>query len=241
MRYAVFSDIHSNLEAFDAILDTIARSRIDKNLFLGDIVGYGASPGECIARLRALDALSVAGNHDGAVVAMTPIEYFHEEAYQAVLWTQEHISEADRVFLRGLPLTREVASFCLVHGTLQRPQDFDYMIDSDRAGKTLALCRQKVCFVGHTHAPGVFEATGEKIVYSEGARFEFKEGRRYIVNDGSVGQPRDGDPRACFCIFDDAALTLEFRRVPYDVAAAQKKIREAGCAPYLADRLSVGR
>lgn len=241
MRYAVFSDIHSNLEAFEAILDIIPEFHIDKNLFLGDIVGYGASPGECIALLRALDALSVAGNHDWAVVGMTQIENFNEEARAAVLWTKKNLSEADRIFLSSLTLVQETMHLCLVHGTLSHPEEFDYMIDGARAAKSFVLCEQQVCFVGHTHRPGVFVDTGEKIVYQECARLQLQEGRRYIVNDGSVGQPRDGDPRACFCIYDDGTQTLEFIRVPYDVAAAQKKIRDAGIPRMLADRLSAGR
>lgn len=241
MRYAVFSDVHSNLEAFEAVLGAAKQSRIDSYLFIGDIVGYGADPVACIELLRSTGCSVVAGNHDWAVVGLTSIEYFNEAAAAAVLWTKEYSREADKAFLSTQKLVYETPQICLVHGTLDHPQEFDYMTDGARAAKTFYLLRQQVCFVGHSHMPGVFIDDGEKIMYHVTDRIALEEGRRYIVNDGSVGQPRDGDPRASFCIYDTEDATVEFRRVPYDIETAQKKIRQAGLPGMLADRLSLGR
>lgn len=241
MRYAVFSDVHSNLEAFEAVLEFFGKSNIDKYLFLGDIVGYGANPKECIAALRRLDPVSVAGNHDWAAVGLLDTDYFNKAARKAIFWTKDNTSGSDRLFLSGLELTSEGKNHCLVHGTLHHPEEFDYMIDGYRAQKTFYLLKQKVCFVGHSHNAGVFIEDEEKIYYKEPASLELREGKRYIVNDGSVGQPRDGDPRASFCIYDEGSSTIEFIRLPYDVASAQKKIIDAGLPKVLADRLSVGR
>ncbi len=241
MRYAVLSDVHSNLEAFEAVLESLGQSNIDTYLFIGDIVGYGANPKECIAALRRLDPVSVAGNHDWAPVGLMDTDYFNEAAMSAVFWTKDNISESDGLFLSGLELIKEVENYCLVHGTLDHPQEFDYMTDGYRAMKTFSLLRQNICFVGHSHRPGVFVEDEEKIYYQEPRVLRLKEGKRYIVNDGSVGQPRDGDPRACFCIYDENSSTIEFRRVPYNVSLAQKKIIQAGLPRVLAERLAVGR
>lgn len=241
MRYAVFSDVHSNLEAFKAVLEFFSKSKIDRYLFVGDIVGYGADPKECIVALQGLSAISVAGNHDWAVVGLMDIGYFNETTKEALLWTKDNLLEPDRLFLSGLALVKEEGCCCLVHGTLTHPQEFDYMIDGYRAMKTFYSLKQQICFVGHSHCPGVFIEEGKKVDYKEPQTLTIEKGKRYIVNDASVGQPRDGDPRACCCIYDDEASTIEFKRIEYDVALAQKKIVAAGLPKILADRLSVGR
>ncbi len=241
MRYAVFSDVHSNLEAFESVLDAARKSKIDQYIFLGDIVGYAADPAQCLATLRELDPLLVAGNHDWGAVGMTNIDYFNDAARTAILWTKGNLSDADQMFLSGLKLLAERDSFCIVHGTMSHPEEFDYMSDRYAADKTFCLMKRQICFVGHSHRPGIFIDNGEKTVYGQTELLELKDGYRYIVNDGSVGQPRDGDPRACFCIYDDSSFTVEFKRVEYDIALAQKKILAAGLPKSLADRLSVGR
>lgn len=241
MRYAVFSDVHSNLEAFLACLDFLKNAKIDKYFFLGDIVGYGADPKECIFLLRALNANCVAGNHDRVAVGLTDIDYFNNDAKRSVLWTRENISEADRLFLLGLELVKEAKGYCLVHGTLNHPEKFDYMADARRAVKDFYALKTKVCFLGHSHRHGIYIEDADKIIYQEPVTLVLEEGRRYIVNAGSVGQPRDGDPRACFCIYDEEASIFEFQRVSYDVASAQKKIIKAGLPESLAIRLAVGR
>ncbi|MFH0877147.1 MAG: metallophosphoesterase family protein [Candidatus Omnitrophota bacterium] len=241
MRYVVFSDVHSNLQAFEAALETIQHSEIDRFVFVGDIVGYGANPRECISLLRGLNSLCVAGNHDWVVADRLEIEYFNAAAKEAALWTKEHIAAADRVFLSGMTLTAEENEFCIVHGTLDCPEEFDYMLDGTRAAKTFALFKKKICFVGHSHWPGVFVEEKDKMSYEEPVKLSLEADWRYIVNVGSIGQPRNGDPRACFCIYDDQAGALEFKRLDYDIALAQKKILAAGLPRSLAERLSLGR
>ncbi len=241
MRYGVFSDVHSNLEAFEAVLSFFNNSNIDKYIFLGDIVGYGADPVVCIDRLKRLNVACIAGNHDWAAVELTDIDYFNRTAKSAVLWTRENIGQEERLFLSGLELVKKMDGYCIVHGTLNQPQEFDYMTDGVRAAKTFTLLEQKICFVGHSHCPGVFIESEDNIQYKELQVLKVEDGRRYIVNDGSVGQPRDGDPRACCCIYDDEAGVIEFKRVGYDVALAQKKIIGAGLPETLALRLAVGR
>ena len=241
MRYAIFSDVHSNLEAFKAVLEFFSKSNIDRYLFIGDIVGYGADPKECIAALLRLNAISVAGNHDRAAVGLMDIDYFNETAREAILWTKDNLSGPDSLFLSGLELVKEEGNCCLVHGTLARPQEFDYMIDGYRAMKSFYVLKQQICFVGHSHHPGVFIEEGKKIDYLESKILKIEKGKRYIVNDGSVGQPRDGDPRACCCIYDNESSILEFKRLDYDITCAQKKMMSAGLPMSLAERLSKGR
>jgi predicted phosphodiesterase len=241
MRYAVFSDVHSNLEAFEAVLAIFEKSKIDQYIFLGDIVGYGADPTECIAALKGLDAACIAGNHDWACVGLTDLGFFNEAALAAVVWTQGALAEVDRSFLKSLQLIREEKDYSLVHGTLVRPEEFDYMTDGYMAAKSFYALKGNLCFVGHSHAPGVFVEDAGSVFYKTPDVCAIERGRRYIINDGSVGQPRDGDPRASFCIYDDKAATVEFKRVGYDIVLTQNKILKAGLPQRFAARLSQGR
>jgi diadenosine tetraphosphatase ApaH/serine/threonine PP2A family protein phosphatase len=241
LRYAVISDVHGNLEALEAVCADIGKRLIDQVIFLGDAVGYGADPSACLAKIRELKASCVAGNHDQAVTQQHPVEDFNDAAREAVLWTRERMEARDKDWLRTWPLLREQADLCAVHGTLSRPQEFDYMADGGRAAKTFALLREAVCFVGHTHQPGVFFDDPAGVRYARPPAFVLEPASRCIVDAGSVGQPRDGDPRACFCVYDNETRRLEFCRVSYDVMKAQEKIRTAGLPETLAKRLRDGR
>jgi len=241
MRYGIFSDIHSNLEALEAVIAAYKEEKIDQYLCVGDVVGYAVNPRECIEKINTLAMITIAGNHDWAVVDMLSTDYFNKAAEEAVHWTKEHITLFDKQFLSALTLLKEEKDFCLVHGTLSHPEEFDYMTDDARASKTFYLLHEKICFVGHSHWPGIFIEEPEKIVYKGVGVLKIEKGRRYIINDGSVGQPRDGDARACCCIYDEEASSVKFHRLSYDVVTAQKKIRQVGLPAVLADRLSVGR
>ena len=251
MRYAVLSDIHGNLEALTAVLEALASERIDRYLCLGDVMGYGADPVACLARLQTCDAVIVAGNHDVACVGKLDLAWFNEAARAAVLWTRDRLSVTDLDALRRLPLTTTLDPFTLVHGTLRHPERFEYLVDIAQAVDTAGVCRTLMCLMGHTHLPCCLEydrihrrfvrilTTAEEL-----ARVEFSDdaqSMRYIVNPGSVGQPRDGDPRASCAVIDTTLKELSIHRVAYDIAAAQRKIREAGLPEFLADRLAVGR
>lgn len=240
MRYAIFSDVHANLEALNAVLDDDRPSEISRYFFVGDIVGYGADPSACLQRLKSLKAVCVAGNHDWAVSGRLSTDYFNEAAREAVFWSQAQLTMDEKIFLDRLPLIHEEENFCLVHGTLNRPQDFNYMTDTVRATNTFYALRQKICFVGHLHQPGIFVEGSEGIVYGRLEKLTLRDDERYIVNVGSVGQPRDGDPRACSCIFDTDKQTVELRRLDYDIATASGKIKAKGLPEVLASRLFVG-
>ena len=251
MRYAVLSDIHANLEALTAVMETLAASRIDRYLCLGDVVGYGADPAVCLSRLQGCEPLVVGGNHDLACVGKLEIGWFNEAAKAALLWTRDQLSFADLDMLRRWPLTAADGSLTLVHSTLRHPERFEYLVDVAQAVDTMGSCPTLICLVGHTHVPCVIEYDRTqrrltRILTSakelSGVTFEDDPAsRRYVVNPGSVGQPRDGDPRAGYAIVDTDLKQMTFHRVPYDVETAQRKIREAGLPAFLADRLSIGR
>ncbi|MBI2104529.1 MAG: metallophosphoesterase family protein [Candidatus Omnitrophica bacterium] len=251
MRYAVLSDVHGNLEALTAVLDALAPERIDRCLCLGDVVGYGAEPGACLARLEACGAVTVGGNHDLACVGKFSLDWFNEVARAALLWTRDQLSFAELDALRRLPLTAAVEFCTLVHGTLRHPERFEYLVEAGQAIDTLTACRTLMCLVGHTHLPLFLEYDRRerriaRLLTRAGdlAQIPFTddpEAMRYLINPGSVGQPRDGDPRASCAVIDTARREVHIRRVPYDVAAAQRKIRQAGLPGFLADRLADGR
>lgn len=251
MRYAILSDIHSNLEALTAVLDQLSGERIDRYLCLGDLIGYGADPEACLERLRAVAAVSVCGNHEWACLGKLDPRWFNESARASMLWTRERLNFADLDYLRRLPLTLTEEPYTLVHSTLNHPDRFEYLVDLAHAIDTAKTCRTTYCFVGHTHVPLLFEydtgsrsakrvcAAAEEL--AAGVSLGDPASMRYVINPGSVGQPRDGDPRASCAVLDIEAQTLSIRRVAYDVPAAQRKIREAGLPAFLADRLAMGR
>jgi diadenosine tetraphosphatase ApaH/serine/threonine PP2A family protein phosphatase len=250
MRYAVLADIHSNLEALTAVLEALAAERIDKYLCLGDVVGYGADPGACLDRLQTCGAVVVVGNHDLACVGSFDVNWFNEAAKAAVLWTRNQLSFTDLDVLRRWPLTETVEGLTLVHGSLRQPRRFEYLLDAARAVDTLTICKTLICLVGHTHRACFMEYDRARrrmvrILSREAdlADVSFDDdpqAKRYLVNPGSVGQPRDGDPRSGFAVIDTERQRVSVRRVPYDVASAQRKIRAAGLPEVLADRLAVG-
>ena len=251
MRYAVLSDVHGNLEALTAVMDTLASEQIDRYVCLGDVVGYGANPAACLSRLQACEAVIVAGNHDRACIGKLELGWFNDAARAALLWTRDQLSFTDLDWLRRLPLTAAVEAFTLVHGTLTHPDRFEYLMDVAQAVDTMTTCRTLMCLVGHTHLPCVIEYDQtlrrmSRILTTPGeladVTYRQDPGRlRYLVNPGSVGQPRDGDPRASFAVIDTTRAQLSIHRAPYDVEAAQRKIRQAGLPEFLADRLAFGR
>ncbi len=251
MRYAVLSDIHSNLEALTAVLDHLASERVDRYLCLGDVVGYGADPAACLARLEERQATVVAGNHDHACIGKLDLGWFNDAARAAVRWTRDRLSFAELDTLRRWPLTTTVDAFTLAHATLHHPQRFDYLVDIAQALDTLAICRTPLGLVGHTHLPCILEYDRAqrrlaRVLTGPGeladvAYHDDPSRMRYLINPGSVGQPRDGDPRASAAIIDTDAKRIAIRRVAYDVAAAQRKIHQAGLPAFLADRLAIGR
>lgn len=241
MRYAIFSDIHSNLEALNSVLDAYQKERIDRYLCVGDIVGYGANPKECIKIIQDRNIETIAGNHDWASSGKFGLDYFNRYAKEAVIWTREKIDSQDTSYLNNLDLVYKEDDFCLVHGTLLNPGDFDYMFGLKEANDSFRVMDVLVCFVGHTHRAITFIEDSGKISYTLSNIINIEPQNQYIINVGSVGQPRDRDRRACFCIYDSKENVVEIKRIEYDVATAQKKILDSGLPPYLAMRLNFGQ
>ena len=239
MRYGIFADIHSNLEALDAVIRAYKKEAIDNYICVGDVVGYATNPNECVDKIRAFARVSVAGNHDWASVNLFSIDYFNPAAKEAILWTRHNLDEESRYYLESLKLIYKNEDLTLVHGTLDNPGDFDYMINADTAGKTFRLQETNVCFVGHSHVAGFF-IKDSSIYYCEEAATDIKKENKYIINVGSVGQPRDGNPKATYCIYDTDKKEVLIKRVDYDIRTTRRKIIEAALPHFLGDRLFLG-
>ena len=240
MRYAIISDIHSNLEAFEAVLLDCDREGITKFFCLGDIVGYGANPAECLERIKRLDVISVAGNHDWAVAGNIQPTNFNAVAKEAVVWTKENLKPEDIAYLSHLELFKEHDDFYLVHATLHEPEEFIYLNDITESRKTFALMNHQICFLGHTHVPVIFIEHNQDIKICDQHECPLEPNKKYIVNVGSVGQPRDKNPKASYGIYDADRATIQIKRVPYDIGRAQEKILKAGLPMSLAYRLALG-
>jgi len=240
MRYGIISDIHGNLEALEAAIDALSREKIDEYLCVGDIVGYGANPAECIEKTRALKPYIVCGNHDVASSGLIGTSAFNEAAKAAVMWTRNNLSREHIAFLKGLNFVYKHRHFTLVHGTLEEPEVFHYMSDGYAAHRTFRLMDTQISFVGHSHVPGIFSHRNKKLNYFYKEKLKFARNEKLIVNVGSVGQPRDGDPRLCYSVYDTDRNLITLKRLPYDIKKAQSKILDAGLPPFLAQRLSEG-
>jgi len=240
VRYAVFGDIHGNLDALEAVLAEIERLGADALICLGDIVGYGAEPRECIARVRELECLTLAGNHDHAAIGKLDVEFFNPFAREAAMWTREELSDEDRDYLASLGFVEHVDGFAVAHGSLHGPELFNYVQSIHDAELSLEALDKPLLLVGHTHVPLTF-FDSRPMTYSMDLEIPVDPKSRTIANVGSVGQPRDEDPRACFGLYDtdDAQVTLY--RVPYDVEAAGRKIVDAGLPEALALWLQLGK
>jgi predicted phosphodiesterase len=247
MRILVLSDLHANHTALAAAL-AAAEDRWDRAVCLGDIVGYGPDPNEAVSAIRELGASTIRGNHDKAVCGLVATEDFNPAARLAVDWTRAQLSPENLAFLRDLPQgPLETDGLVLVHGAVF--DEDEYIFTPAQALESLLDSASAVTFFGHTHHQGGFsyqESRMEVITISprEGessTALRLDPQRRYLLNPGSIGQPRDSDPRAAFAIADLQAATVEFWRVPYDIAAVQERMRAAGLPPALANRLAYGR
>lgn len=239
MRVAIISDLHGNQEALEACLADAGRT--DELWCLGDLVGYGAEPNECVRRVREAAAKTVLGNHDAAAIDQLDLRLFGPYARASGHWTREQLDSDVREYLHSLPIEQRCGDVLLVHATPASPEEWRYLFSTTFARMEFDAFSESVCFIGHSHVPVIYEQAGDSMRgFNQDGRFSFKKGCRYIINVGSVGQPRDGDPRAAYVLFEPDAGWLEMRRVNYDVAAVQAKIRAAGLPEVLADRLSFG-
>lgn len=242
MIWAILADVHGNLEALQAVLADCRREEARRLVFLGDAVGYGANPNECLSLLREMAELKVAGNHDYGAVGLTDIAYFNLPARLALEWTAGVLREEHRGFLRRLPLVLETEGIALVHATLHRPGEWNYIFTADDAEESLREMRGQAVLCGHSHRPLVIVREKERRPsVREPGVFILGEGTQYLINSGSVGQPRDQDPLAAYGLYDDESREYRLKRVVYDIETAQEKILRAGLPPSLARRLSYGQ
>jgi predicted phosphodiesterase len=240
MRYAVIADIHSNWEALEVVLEDTRNQKCTHYCCVGDVVGYGANPKECLNVVRDMGMPCVKGNHDEYCSSEEDLIGFNPHAAEAVNWTRRQLSPEDRQWLRELKFVRLVASFSMVHATLDGPQRWGYVFDKLAAAASFTYQNTSVCFFGHTHVPVAFirDSVVRGGTYS---KFKVEPGRKYFVNVGSVGQPRDHNPKAAYVVYDLDESTIELRRLDYDIPTAQKKILAAGLPARLAERLAVGK
>lgn len=245
MRYGIISDIHSNLTALDAVLEKLGD--VDAMVSPGDVVGYGPDPNECCERLRSLGCITVIGNHDAAVAGLMDMSWFNADARRAALWTREVLSEANTRYIGALATSYASDHFLMVHATLAQPLAFHYVFSTSTARPCFEeMGDYKLCFIGHTHISEVYvqkvgTRTGiDQLSFRHGGRLDLRAGFRYIVNCGSVGQPRDGNPDAACGIYDSEANALEILRVPYDIGAVQSRMLAANLPGFLINRLEYG-
>ena len=243
MRYAILADIHANLEAFRAVLEDIrAKGGVDEIWCLGDIVGYGPDPHECIELVKKTCTICVVGNHDLAAIGKLELAYFNPAAAQVCQWTAAQLNPIDTRFLEDLPQGAEVGDFVLVHGSPSDPV-LEYVLSASIADKNFSLFKNKFCMVGHSHVPAAYkkeDGSTLPIHLTAGVGLVMHK-NRMIVNPGSVGQPRDGDPRASYAIYDSEGLMLRLYRVEYNISATQDKMMQANLPVALVTRLEQGR
>ena len=273
MYYAIIADVHANLEALEAVLKDIKKRKIESILFLGDAVGYGPNPNECIEVLQEIvlestrtEKFSLMGNHDSAVIGLTALEYFNPNARKAIEWTKGVLTDKNRRFLKSLPIFKSLKDkdypspiplprgeaargrvknissgrdIYLVHATPKEPEQWHYLLTKQDAYINFHFFTEKICLIGHSHQPSIIEQLpeGEMVIYKDNA--EIKDKHRYIINVGSVGQPRDGNPDAAYALLNENSI--EIKRVSYDILSTQKKMREANLPLFLIERLARGR
>ena len=240
MKYAVLADVHANLTALNAVLEDAEDNGVEAYCCVGDMIGYGAEPVECITRLRSLTSDFVAGNHDAAAAGLTDLRFFNTDAYDSVIWTRDQLTPAHLRFVSTLPLVAEIEGAVIVHGSLHVPAAFNYILSAEDALATFSVMEHSLCFVGHSHVPGNFCLDGQ-LSYGRDEALELGDDVKVIVNVGSVGQPRDDDRRASYAIYDSEARTVITRRVDYDWEEASRKILAAGLPEMNAYRLSMGQ
>ena len=232
MRIAIISDIHSNLEALTKALETIKQRSVDTIVCLGDIVGYGANPNECVELVREHCEIVVLGNHEDALLHPEALLHFSEHARSAIVWTHQCLSQQNQDYIAHLPLTASFEGLLLVHATPCHPESWNYLFSDDDAADTFGCFTESVCCIGHTHFPGIFSESGRVCGVSRNERF--------LINVGSVGQPRDRNPQLSFGLFDTEPWAYENMRVAYDIETASRKILETDLPSRLAHRLLMG-
>jgi predicted phosphodiesterase len=239
MRYAIISDIHSNLEALTKVLSEIEKRGVDHVICLGDVVGYGANPSECLELVGKVASETVMGNHDQAIEDLELRNYFNGWAREAIDWTATVLSEDDKRLIRDfVPVVIDrKANVTWAHGSLHQPEEYHYLFNEVDAIPSFNLLETEFCFFGHTHVPSLFSEREKNVQYLPAGSYQLPKGDRFLLNPGSVGQPRDKNPKLSFAVFDSQQRVLEIIRLKYDNHKAARKIRKAKLPEYLAARL----
>ncbi|MBD3421111.1 MAG: metallophosphoesterase [Chitinivibrionales bacterium] len=244
MRIAILSDIHANYEALSAAIEDIDRQRIDEVVCLGDIVGYGANPNECVNLIKQRCRLTILGNHDAAAMGMLSTHNFNFHAKLAIEWTTEHLNTESKAFLNVLPLKEKQYGQTFVHSTPYEPNMWHYITSLEEAAFNFQFFDTEFCFVGHTHIPVIIVVNERNELYLHNdAQIKYKNlnNSRFLINVGSAGQPRDHDSRSCYGILDTDAKYYFTRRVKYDLTQCQEKMRSIHMPEFLISRLEEGR
>lgn len=240
MRYAIFGDVHANLEALQAVLEDARANEVTHYVCLGDLVGYNADPVACLELVRSMDCPIVKGNHDEQACEVTDLSYFNPLAARAIQWTRDQLTDEQKEWLKALKFSRLVRNFTIVHSTLDSPASWGYVLSDLDASASFSYQHTQLCFYGHTHVPRAF-VRDTRVHEVAPDLITLEAGKKYFFNAGSVGQPRDQDWRASYAIYTPAEQTIQWRRLSYDIETTQKKIIAAGLPERLALRLAEGR
>ncbi len=242
MKYAFFSDVHANLEALKAVILDFRVENIDRIFFLGDVVGYGPNPNECIELVDQIAEVKLMGNHDYAALGLMETDYFNQYAAESMSWTKNSLDKKSIEIMSDFELISEVDNIILIHSSPKEPEMWHYILDMDDVEENFNYFEQQICLVGHTHRPFIVSRNeDENCTISHKQKEKIYDNRRYLINIGSVGQPRDGDPRSCYLIYDSDEKKIRFKRVSYDFNATQNRMVALGMPEYLIERLAVGR
>ncbi|MBI4566503.1 MAG: metallophosphoesterase family protein [Planctomycetes bacterium] len=240
MKYGILGDVHANLEALDAVLEEMDRQGVQRYVSVGDLVGYGANPRECIRKVRDLKTLVVAGNHDHAAIEKLNIDFFNAYARESALWTRRELSDEDKEYIRSLKLIETCDIFTVVHSTLYMPELFEYIQTSYDAHLSFEQQRTPLSFLGHSHVPVNFFKR-RNVTFNMEMEVRLEEDVQVMINVGSIGQPRDENPDPVCVVYDSDEKRVTITRVKYDIEKAAKKIVKAGLPEILAERLKYGR
>lgn len=240
MRYAIFGDVHANFEALQAVLEDARANEVTHYVCLGDLVGYNADPVACLELVRAMECPIVKGNHDEQACEVTDLSYFNPLAARAIQWTRDQLNDEQKEWLKALKFSRLVRNFTIVHSTLDSPASWGYVLSDLDASASFSYQHTQLCFYGHTHVPRAF-IRDTRVHEVAPDTITLEAGKKYFFNVGSVGQPRDQDWRASYALYTPGSQTVQWRRLPYDIETAQKKIIAAGLPERLALRLAEGR
>ncbi len=241
MKYAIFGDIHANWEAFQAVLEHAQTQGCESYVCMGDIVGYNADPVACLEKIREMDCPIVKGNHDEDSSREVIQGNTNPIAREAQQWTYNQLNEEQREWLLNLRFVRQVEKFTIVHCSLDQPQQWHYITNKFDAMASMAYQFTQLCFIGHSHVPQIYERDTKVRLLDGVTEVTLEDTKKYLINVGAVGQPRDGDWRASYCVYDSSTKTATLHRIEYDIEATQAKILAAGLPDVLATRLTEGR